>query len=193
MFCISDKQQHRAVEVGPGEYLYGGRYKILLENGRYRCTLCNRTREVLHALYPHFRTVHPVGSSEPRGPSENPSVPRGKRKCAAQKPKAPEADKTAVPITGTKKERMRQAEERDSLRTAIRKGWKIQGNGKWVYKSNWQVRVENGKYKCLTCDMEDGDRKAAFKHVQSVHGNSFHDFTNLADPYVFSLKFIYAH
>ena len=156
------------MEVLPGEYLYGGRYKILLENGRYRCTLCSRTRQALHALYPHFRFVHPHGSADA---SQNPNVPQGNNDDAAQKPNELNADKADVPIPEAKKERMRQIKERFSLRRAIWKGWKIQGNGKWVYKNNWQVMVQNGKYKCVACDVEEGDRKAAFKHVQSVHGN----------------------
>ena len=164
----------------PGEYLYGGRYKILFENGSFRCTLCNITRETLHKLYPHFRVVHPEGSGEV---SQSLTAPRGENGKAKKSKNPPDADTTpSAPVAETKKERIRQLRERRSVRVAIWKGWKIQGNGKWAYKNNWQVMVQDGKYKCLTCDVEEGDRKAAFKHVQIVHGNHCHEFTNQANP-----------
>lgn len=151
------------MEVGPGVYMYGGKYKIVLEeDGRFRCALCGRIREFIHELYPHFRVDH--GDDE----SEEVSAVAG--------------DESSQNSIGARREKAEQKAQMASiesrrLKRAIAKGWKTQGNDNtWVYKDEWQVAVdeESGKYKCSTCGMVaegGGDRHTMFLHVQSVHGN----------------------
>ena len=180
---IADKQENRAVQVAPGVYLYGGKYQIFQgEDGRFRCGLCGRSNEYLYSLYPHFRKEHAdVDSDEVSGAaaagetSRNPSDVSGREKNDgdAQKRKA----KPTVPLTDAARKARMSSIECKRRKKAMAKGWENQGNGTWVYK-DWQVTMEqDGKYRCCTCDIIE-DSKTIFSHVQSVHGNLFHNFTN---------------
>ena len=57
-FNFVDKQQFSAVQVTENEYLYGGKYRIFFQGGKYTCGLCSHQRFDLHDLYGHIRLRH---------------------------------------------------------------------------------------------------------------------------------------
>ena len=141
--------------MAPGEYLYGGRYKIFLKNGRFHCSLCSRTRETLHALYPHFRVVHPDGSGEAKEPSPNPRLSRRKKRYRAQKPIAPDAVQTVVPIADA------------TVPVGCDEITELEYEGV-PYKYD---PIEH-KYTCSLCDRchaKGGDRRRLIQHIKDKH------------------------
>ena len=46
------------MQVGENEFLYGGKYRIFFQAGKYFCGLCNYHRFELSDLYGHIRRHH---------------------------------------------------------------------------------------------------------------------------------------
>ena len=175
VYFYAEKQHYSAVEVAPGEYLYAGKYKIVFQDGRFRCALCSCNREEIYQLYSHFGFAHPDQCDEiSEKPPQNVSALENSGEIARVLEANDEGETVAPPIS-VEKVRLREM-ERIRLKRAIAKGWKMQENGRWWYK-NWEVMEQaEGKYKCLACDHAEGDRATIFSHVRNAHGKIFTNF-----------------